>query len=275
MQELSLFQPEHVPNPVHEGVPEVATVLIVEDDPVLCSTLAYALSREGFRVLTAADGEAGLKQARREDGRLDMVVLDVMLPGISGFQVLRALRAKTDIPILMLSARGEEQDRIDALEFGADDYVVKPFALRELLARVRAGIRRRAVPAAQPPAVLFRGPLRIEVERHRVLIGANLVSLRPKEYGLLLTLALEPGNVFTRQDLLDAVWGEDVIVDERTVDVHISWLRGKLSHAGLDSAAIQTVYGVGYRFVAPETVCGSTDVPPVAACAKPLLDGIG
>jgi DNA-binding response OmpR family regulator len=124
--------------------------------------------------------------------------------------------------------------------------------LRELMARVRAGVRRRAVPSAQPPTVLFRGSMRIEIDRRRVMVDEIEVALRPKEYGLLLTLAFEPGRVFSRQDLLDAVWGEDVIVDERTVDVHISWLRGKLSDAGLDAAAIRTVYGVGYRFVVPD-----------------------
>ena len=231
---------------------EGATVLVVEDDPTLLSTLAYNLSREGYRVLTAADGENGLATARRELERLDLVVLDVMLPGMSGFQVLRQLRGESDIPILMLSARGEEQDRIDGLELGADDYVVKPFALRELLARVRAGVRRRAVPAAQPPSVLFRGLLRIELRRRRVLVDEREVHLRPKEYGLLTALALEPGRVFSRQELLDAVWGEEVIVDERTVDVHISWLRGKLTDVGLDAGAIRTVYGVGYRFVVPD-----------------------
>ena len=226
-------------------------VLVVEDDPTLLSTLVYNLSREGYRVLTAVDGESALVVARRELARLDLVVLDVMLPGISGFQVLRHLRAETDIPILMLSARGEEHDRIDGLELGADDYVVKPFALRELLARVRAGVRRRAVPAAQPPLQLYRGPLRIELERRRVLVGEQEIQLRPKEYGLLTTLAMEPGRVFSRQDLLDAVWGQEVIVDERTVDVHISWLLGKLADAGLSPDVIRTVYGVGYRFVVP------------------------
>ena len=237
---------------------EGASVLVVEDDPILLSTLAYNLSREGYRVLTAADGEGGLALARRELARLDLVILDLMLPGISGFQVLRALRSETDIPILILSARGEEQDKIDGLEFGADDYVVKPFALRELLARVRASVRRRAVPAAQPPSVLYRGGLRIELERHRVLVGDGEVHLRPKEYGLLTTLAMVPGKLYSRQDLLDAVWGAEVIVDERTVDVHISWLRGKLAKAGLGDACIDTIYRVGYRFVTPrETVADS------------------
>ena len=229
---------------------EAATVLVIEDDPVLRSVLDYTLTREGFRVLTAADGEAGLRQARDAADALDVIVLDVMLPGISGFQVLRLLRSETDIPVLILSARGEEQDRIDGLELGADDYVAKPFVLRELMARIRAGVRRRTVPAARPPSVLFRGSLQIEIDRRRVVVHESEVTLRPKEYGLLLTLAFEPGRVFSRQDLLDAIWGEDVIVDDRTVDVHVSWLRGKLARAGLDGSAIQTVYGVGYRFTA-------------------------
>ena len=249
------------------GVPqEQATILVVEDDPTLLTTLSYNLLREGYRVLTAADGEAGLALARQELARLDLVVLDLMLPKLSGLQVLRHLRAETNVPILILSARVEEQDKIDGLELGADDYVVKPFALRELLARVRAGVRRRAVPAAQPPSVLFRGPLRIELERRRVLVGEQEIPLRPKEYGLLVALAFAPGRVFGRQDLLDAVWGEDVIVDDRTVDVHISWLRGKLSAAGLEARAIQTVYGAGYRFVIPEQT---------AHLAAPASDGGG
>ncbi len=226
-------------------------MLVVEDDPILLSTLAYNLSREGYRVVTAADGESGLSCARREQHQLDLVLLDVMLPGMSGFQLLRILRSESDIPILMLSARGEEQDRVDGLELGADDYIVKPFALRELMARVRAGVRRRAVPAAQPPAVLYRGPLQIEPDRRRAVVRDHELQLRPKEFGLLTTLALEPGRVFSRQDLLDAIWGEEVIVDERTVDVHISWLRGKLADAGMSADAIRTVYGAGYRFVVP------------------------
>jgi len=244
------------PDPRSAGAPapvgaEGPTVLVVEDDPTLLSTLTYNLTREGYRVLLAADGETALRTANAELDRLDLVLLDVMLPGINGFQVLRQIRAKSDIPILMLSARGEEQDRVDGLELGADDYIVKPFALRELLARVRAGVRRRAVPAAQPPAVLNRGPIRIELDRRRVFVGDRELAMRPKEYGLLAELAMEPGRVFSRSDLLDRVWGQDVIVDERTVDVHVSWLRGKLAAAGIDPAAIRTVYGLGYRFVAP------------------------
>jgi len=236
---------------------EGATILAIEDDPILLSTLSYNLLRAGFRVLTASDGETGLAIAKREAADLDLVLLDLMLPGMNGFQVLRHLRTVSDVPVLILSARGEEQDKVDGLELGADDYVVKPFALSELLARVRASIRRRAVPAARPPAVLYRGPLHVEPDRRRALVGDTELSLRPKEFGLLVTLAMEPGRVFGRQQLLDAVWGEEVFVDERTVDVHVSWLRGKLVEAGLRPDVIRTVYGEGYRFVSPE----STGVP--------------
>lgn len=227
---------------------EETTVLLVEDDPTLRSTLTFNLVREGYRVLTAADGPAALEMVAIEGDRLDLMILDVMLPGLNGYQVLRSVRQQHDFPVLMLSARGEEQDRVDGLELGADDYVVKPFALRELLARVRAAVRRRAVASARPPSVLFRGPLQIEPDRRRARVGDLELSLRPKEFGLLVTLAMEPGRVFQRQELLDSIWGTDVFVDERTVDVHISWLRGKLQVAGMTQDCIRTVYGAGYRF---------------------------
>ncbi len=248
---------------------ERATVLLVEDDPTLRSTLAFNLVREGYEVLTVADGPSALDTVEREGDRLDLVILDVMLPGLNGFQVLRAIRRVHSIPVLMLSARGEEQDRIDGLELGADDYVVKPFALRELLARVRAAVRRRAVVSARPPGVLFRGNLQIEPDRRRVTVRGRELQLRPKEFGLLATLAMEPGKVFQRQELLDTVWGKDVFVDERTVDVHISWLRGKLHEAGLTHDCIRTVYGAGYRFtVGPDQRSAelpeATSLPQVA-----------
>lgn len=227
---------------------ESATVLLVEDDPTLRSTLAFNLTREGYQLLTAADGPSAVEIVAQEGDRLDLVILDVMLPGLNGFQVLRTIRRDHDFPILMLSARGEEQDRVDGLELGADDYVVKPFALRELLARVRAAVRRKAVLSARPPGILFRGDLQIEPDRRRATVNGTELQLRPKEFGLLVTLAMEPGKVFQRQELLDTVWGTDVFVDERTVDVHISWLRGKLQEAGFTSDCIRTVYGAGYRF---------------------------
>lgn len=233
------------------GEIEEATVLVVEDDPTLLSTLAYNLRREGYRVLRAADGESALAIARQEGERLDLILLDVMLPGMNGFQVLREVRGSSDVPVLMLSARGEEQDKVDGLELGADDYVVKPFALRELLARVRAAVRRRAIPAARPPAILYRGPIEIEPDRRVARVGGRALHLRPKEFGLLVTLAMEPGRVFSRQELLDKIWGEEIVVDERTVDVHVSWLRGKLIDAGATGDMIRTIYGAGYRFALP------------------------
>lgn len=238
-----------------------ACILIVEDDPTLLSTLTYNFRREGYQVLRAADGETALAIAQRERDRLDLVLLDVMLPRMSGFQVLRAIRAMSDVPVLMLSARGEEQDKIDGLELGADDYVVKPFALRELLARVRAGVRRRAIPAMRPPSILYRGMIEIEPDRRVARAGNRELQLRPKEFGLLVTLAMEPGRVFSRQELLDRIWGEDIVVDERTVDVHVSWLRGKLIDAGTDSEIIRTVYGAGYRFALPSEIALTIGAP--------------
>lgn len=240
---------------------EGAHVLLVEDDPTLRSTLAFNLGREGYTVSTADNGVSALNIVAEQGSSLDLIILDVMLPGLNGFQVLRSIRRDFNVPVLMLSARGEEQDKIDGLELGADDYVVKPFALRELLARVRAAVRRRAVASAKPPGVLFRGDLRIEPDRRRAVVRDTELQLRPKEFGLLVTMALEPGRVFDRQELLDMIWGSDVFVDERTVDVHISWLRGKLSVAGLEDAGIRTVYGAGYRFVL------GSDVQPAQAGA--------
>lgn len=243
---------------------EKSTILVVEDDPTLRSTLSFNLSRQGYRVVLADTGPAALVMIGEHGADLDLILLDVMLPGLNGFQVLRHVRRDYDIPVLMLSARGEEQDKIDGLELGADDYVVKPFALRELLARIRAVVRRRTTPALRPPSVLFRGDLRIEPERRRAEVNGIELHLRPKEFGLLVTMALEPGRVFERQELLDLVWGTDIIVDERTIDVHISWLRGKLQNAGVHQDCIRTVYGTGYRFVVPD----ADDQALVAATAS-------
>jgi DNA-binding response OmpR family regulator len=229
------------------------SILLVEDDPALQTAVAYNLRKEGYRVITADSGERALALVRTEGSGLDLVVLDLMLPGLNGFQVLRAIRQRLSTPVVLLSARGEEQDKVDGLELGADDYIVKPFQLREFLARIHAALR-RGPSVMRPPARLDRGELRIEPEARRAAVGSTELHLRPKEFGLLLTLAMEPGKVFGRQELLDLVWGRDIIVDERTVDVHISWLRGKLTAAGLTDGGIRTVYGQGYRFESPPTV---------------------
>jgi DNA-binding response OmpR family regulator len=245
-----------ITQPTH-GVPAITpagkggTVLVIEDDRSLRDTLTYNLLRAGYRVAAAVNGADGLDYIRRQSERIDLVLLDLMLPGLHGLHVLRQLRRFSDVPVIILSAKNEEQDRIDGLQLGADDYVSKPFALRELMARVEAVVRRRAAPDVRPPSSLDRGPLQIEPERRRATVGEIELQLRPKEFGLLVTLALEPGRVFSRQELLDSIWGEEIFVDERTVDVHISWLRKKLSDAGMPSGTIRTVYGAGYRFIAP------------------------
>lgn len=234
--------------PTNAQSADAPKILVVEDDPTLRSTLTFNLTRQGFQVVTAEDGLVALEAFGRHGDELDLIILDVMLPGMNGLQVLRHVRQSHDVPVLMLSARGEESDRIDGLELGADDYVVKPFALRELLARVRTHVRRRTNPGTRPPSVIVRGPLRVEADRRLAFVNGTELHLRPKEFGLLVTIAMEPGRVFGRQELLDTVWGDDVVVDARTVDVHISWLRGKLATAGMSDETIRTVYGAGYRF---------------------------
>lgn len=226
-------------------------ILLVEDDPTLRSTTSYNLIRAGFRVTAAADGEAAMQVVRERIDSIDLIVLDLMLPGIDGLSILRQVRRRSDVPVLIVSARGEEQDKIDGLELGADDYIVKPFAIREFVARVRSTMRRRTIPSARPPAILYRGPLTIELETQRVRVEDREVVLSRKEFGLLRELALAPGHVFTRQQLLDTVWGTDVYVDERTIDVHMSWLRSKLRDAGASEAIIRTIYGTGYSFDVP------------------------
>jgi DNA-binding response OmpR family regulator len=224
--------------------------LLVEDDPTLRSTTTYNLLRAGFRVASVADGDGAMAIEREQLNKIDPDIFDLMLPGMNGLAVLRQIRMRSDVPVLIVSARGEEQDKIDGLEMGADDYIVKPFALREFVARVRATMRRRSIPSARPPAVLYRGPLTIELESQRAQIGGVELVLSRKEFGLLRELALAPGRVLTRQQLLDTVWGTDVFVDERTIDVHMSWLRSKLREAGSGDGMIRTVYGSGYIFEA-------------------------
>jgi len=220
------------------------TILLVEDDATLRHTLALNLRAEGHRVLEAEDGENGLAAARGETP--DLVVLDVMLPRLDGLTVCRLLRRESAVPIILLTARGAEADKIIGLETGADDYIVKPFSLGEFLARVRAALRRGA--AAPPADVLTSGDLRLDLSARRVARAGRAIALAPREFDLLALLMRHRGAVMSRDLLLARVWGDDFVGDARTVDVHIRWLRQKLEQDPSQPVLIQTVRGVGYRF---------------------------
>jgi DNA-binding response OmpR family regulator len=235
----------------------MAKILIVEDDSTLRETLRYNFARGGYTVAVAADGRQGLELADREQP--DLVVLDLNLPHLDGFEVCRALRHDSTVPILMLTARDDEVDKIVGLELGADDYLTKPFSVRELQARVKAMLRRVEMlqPHGPPPAgrILQADDLRINLEEHRAYRGGQPVQLKPKEYDLLVFLLQQPGRVFTREQLLSKVWGYDFAGDSRTVDVHVRWLREKIEADPSHPLLIETVRGVGYRF-------RSADPPP-------------
>jgi DNA-binding response OmpR family regulator len=220
------------------------TILIVEDDSTVRDTLALNLRAEGYEVHTAEDGETGLKQARELD--LDLVVLDIMLPNLDGLTVCRLLRRESQVPIILLTARGTETDKIIGLETGADDYIVKPFSLGEFLARVRAALRRGR--SAGPSDELISGDLRLDFVARRVYKGDNEIELAPREFDLLATLMRNRGAVLTRELMLASVWGDDYVGDDRTVDVHIRWLRKKIEPDPSKPERISTVRGVGYRF---------------------------
>jgi DNA-binding response OmpR family regulator len=233
-------------------------ILVVDDEPAIVTVVRERLEREGFTVQAVASGEEAL--AHLDTDPADLVVLDVMLPGIDGFEVLRRLRGSGgQVPVIVLTARDEDVDKIVGLELGADDYLVKPFNPRELSARIRAVLRRqaelenlearlaRAEAAAEEP-----GPgkdLRFDHPRRRAWFRGQLLDLRPKEYDLLYFLAQHRGQVFTREALLSHVWGHEAYIDERTVDVHVRRLRGKLAAVDSDAQVILTEWGVGYRLV--------------------------
>lgn len=231
------------------------TALVVDDEPRLCDLVRDYLAAEGFRVVTAADGLAAVEAAREHQP--DVVVLDWMLPGIDGLEVCRRLRAFSDAYVIMLTARAEEVDRIVGLEVGADDYLTKPFSPRELVARVRAMMRRPrrdSVPETVAPGRSRRfGPLTIDETRHIVTVEGEPVALTPLEFNLLTTLAAHPGRVYTRDQLLEQVWGADYFGDDHVVDVHIGNLRKKLGDEAAAPRYIETVRGVGYRLVEKET----------------------
>ncbi len=235
------------------------TVLVVEDEANLLAALSYNLRREGYVVLTAEDGEAGLALARMNDP--DLVILDVMLPKLDGFEVCRELRKDSAVPILMLTAKGEEIDRVVGLELGADDYVTKPFSTRELMARVRNMLRRTASisrAAHETSEIIVAGDLIIDNASHTVHRDGEHLPLKPREFSLLSMLAANKGRAFTREQILERLWSMDYIGDSRTVDVHVRWLREKIEPDPANPPRIVTIRGIGYRFDRRRSRCPPT-----------------
>jgi DNA-binding response OmpR family regulator len=226
------------------------TILVVEDEENLLEALKYNLEKEGYSVLTAEDGEKGLQTARQANP--DLIILDIMLPKLDGLEVCRILRRETAAPILILTAKAEEVDRVVGLEMGADDYVTKPFSMRELLARVKALLRRsRPMPETSSGAggqVLGAENLQVNLASHTATLNGEPLDLKPREYDLLALLMASKGRAYTREQLLERLWGQDWVGDTRTVDVHVRWLREKIEANPSNPRRIVTIRGVGYRF---------------------------
>jgi DNA-binding response OmpR family regulator len=229
-------------------MPDSATILLVDDEESVQKLLTYPLERDGYRVVHARDGDEAL--ARFDAENVDLVVLDVMLPKLDGLEVCRRLRTRSTVPIVMLTARGDELDKVLGLELGADDYITKPFSIREFRSRVRALLRRAATPRYGPPEdeVIQVDGLGIDPARRSVEVDGKPVQLTYVEFELLRTLARRPGRVFSRQALLEALWGGSDYREPRTIDVHVRHLREKLERDPRDPHYILTVRGVGYRF---------------------------
>jgi two-component system, OmpR family, response regulator len=234
--------------PVNE--PLRPLVLLVDDEASVVASLSYYLRKNGFDVISAADGVVGLETARKE--RPDVVVLDVMLPGLDGLEVCRRVRSESDVPILMLTARGEEIDRVVGLEMGADDYLTKPFSVRELMARLRSLLRRASKRSGEfdtRTRAVFDA-VEMDARGRTVKRGGRDVAMKPKEFDLLWFLASNRNQVFTRQQLLEKIWGYDFFGGTRTVDVHVRWVREKIEDDPSAPQHLLTVRGVGYKFVA-------------------------
>jgi DNA-binding response OmpR family regulator len=229
-------------------MPDSSTILLVDDEDSVQKLLTYPLEREGFRVVQARDGDEAL--AKFHADQVDLVVLDVMLPRLDGLEVCKRLRAESTVPIIMLTARDDELDKVLGLELGADDYITKPFSIREFRSRVRAVLRRAAVARSAPEddEVISADGLTIDVGRRTVELGDERVQLTYVEFELLRTLAANPGRVYTRRMLLESLWGGADYREPRTIDVHVRHLREKLEHDPRDPEYILTVRGVGYRF---------------------------
>jgi DNA-binding response OmpR family regulator len=221
-------------------------ILVVDDEPTIVEFVRINLEKAGFRVLTAGDGETALRLAASEQP--DLVVLDVMLPGKDGFEVCRELRRTTAVPIIMLTARDDDVDKILGLELGADDYLTKPFNPRELVARIKAILRRMDRINRLDTEVITRGRIQLDLDRHQVTAGGQAVDLTPKEFELLELLIKNPGRVFSREILLERLWGYDFFGDSKTIDVHIRRLREKVEEDPSSPTHILTVWGVGYKF---------------------------
>lgn len=227
-------------------------ILIVDDERLIVDSLTYSLQKEGYTTVVAYNGEEAIVKAREE--KPDLILLDVQLPGQDGWQVCRAIRAQSRVPIIMLTARSEETDKVVGLELGADDYVVKPFSMRELIARIRAALRRTTEYTNVDSAPIQIGEITLDPTSHRVTRRGHVIELTRKEYDLLLTLMQHAGQVIKRNDLIDQVWNTDWVGDTRTLDVHIRWLREKIEPDPSQPRYIQTIRGVGYRFATPEEI---------------------
>jgi two-component system, OmpR family, response regulator RegX3 len=226
----------------------VTRILVVEDEQSFSDALSYMLRKEGFEVAVAGNGPDGLTEFDKAGA--DLVLLDLMLPGLSGLEVCRQLRQRSDVPVIMLTAKDAEVDKVVGLEIGADDYVTKPFSARELLARIRAVLRRRGEPEDVASAILEAGPVRMDVDRHIVSVNGGTVSLPLKEFELLEFLLRNSGRVLTRGQLIDRVWGSDYVGDTKTLDVHVKRLRAKIEPDPGRPQHLLTVRGLGYKFEA-------------------------
>ncbi len=223
-------------------------VLVVDDEKLIVKGIKFSLEQDDMVVTPAYDGEEALELARNNE--YDMILLDIMLPGLSGFEVCQAIRDFSDVPIIMLTAKGDDMDKILGLEYGADDYITKPFNILEVKARIKAIMRRnqKRVPLVEQPKKIVEGELMIELESREVSISGEEINLTAKEYNILTLLLLHPNKVYTRDDLLKAVWGSDSLGDGRTVDVHVRRLREKVEENPGEPKYIQTKWGVGYYF---------------------------
>jgi two-component system response regulator RegX3 len=221
-------------------------ILVVEDEASFSEALAYVLGKEGFEVIVADTGDGAI--AAFDKSSADLVLLDLMLPGLSGTEVCKQLRSRSDVPIIMLTAKDTEVDKVVGLELGADDYVTKPYSKAELVARIRAVLRRQGDTSTAADVQLSAGPVKIDVERHQVSINDQLISLPLKEFELLEFLVRNSGRVLTRTQLIDRVWGSDYFGDTKTLDVHVKRLRSKIEIDPANPLYIQTIRGLGYKF---------------------------